>query len=280
MNLLLRILLGLGALPVLLTLIFVVPQAAHLAFAVFVAAFVVGGAFETGALLRRKGFITSRWLGPVLSAVFPVLAWLEAAGTASPETAGMATAAVLALVLLSSGIFHKAQSLPGLISHAASSFFILLYPSFFVSYLIRLGGLPDASWRILYFLFVVFFNDILAYFGGTLLGGGRSLGLPVSPNKTAVGFACGFLTSIGVSALFAALLPGVFTAGVPVMAAFGALMGFTTILGDLIESGLKRSAEVKDSGTLMPGRGGILDSIDSMVLSAPLCFYFFRLTGA
>jgi len=279
MNLLLRILLGAIAFPVLLASIFLVPQASHLAFNLIVIAFSVGGAFETEGLLRKKGFQTSRWLVPSLSVVVPALAYLEAVGILSADALDMGMVLVLALVLLSSGVFHKAQSLPGLISHLASSFFILLYPCFFLSYLVKLSGLPDASWKILYFLCVVFLNDIMAYFGGSFLGGGRSLGLPVSPKKTAIGFVCGFLTSVGVSVMFAVLLPGIFSAGIPVMAAFGGLIGLTTILGDLVESGLKRSAEVKDSGSIMPGRGGILDSIDSMVLSAPLCFFFFRLMG-
>jgi phosphatidate cytidylyltransferase len=274
---LLRILLGAVAFPVLLAAIFVLPQATHLAFNLIVTAFILGGALEAEALLRRKGLQTSRWFVPVLSASFPVLAYLEAAGIVPQDVMGLGTVCLLAVVLLSSGILHKAQSLPGLISQTASSFFVILYPAFFLSYMVRLSGLPAASWKILYFLCVVFFNDILAYFAGSLLGGGRSLGLPVSPNKTAVGFVFGFLASVAVSVLFALLLPEVFPVSLPVMAAFGGLMGLATIFGDLIESGLKRSADVKDSGNLMPGRGGVLDSIDSMVLTAPLCFYFFRI---
>ncbi len=59
----------------------------------------------------------------------------------------------------------------------------------------------------------------------------------------------------------------------------GVVVGLTVMLGDLLESGLKRSAGVKDSGIVIPGRGGILDSVDSMVLSAPLFYYAFVLAG-
>jgi phosphatidate cytidylyltransferase len=58
---------------------------------------------------------------------------------------------------------------------------------------------------------------------------------------------------------------------------FGAIAGMVVIIGDLVESALKRSAAAKDSGTLIPGRGGILDSIDSPIFLAPAFYYLYRL---
>ena len=59
----------------------------------------------------------------------------------------------------------------------------------------------------------------------------------------------------------------------------GLVTGATVILGDLLESGMKRSAGVKDSGGVIPGRGGLLDSVDSMIFTAPLFYYYMLLAG-
>ena len=90
------------------------------------------------------------------------------------------------------------------------------------------------------------------------------------------GFIAGFLSSIIVSWIYYLVLPQLFPTSLAVMLVFGAVMGATTILGDLVESAFKRSAEVKDSGTIMIGRGGFLDSLDSMLISAPVFFTFFQ----
>ena len=96
---------------------------------------------------------------------------------------------------------------------------------------------------------------------------------PVSPNKTLVGFIAGFCTSIGVAVLTKLTVPDFVPMFYPVMVLIGGIIGFTTILGDLVESALKRSSQLKDTGNLIPGRGGVLDSLDSALLSAPV-FYF------
>ena len=75
-------------------------------------------------------------------------------------------------------------------------------------------------------------------------------------------------------------MPGYPRFGAPLAVVLGLLTGVTVVLGDLLESGLKRSARVKDSGVAIPGRGGMLDSVDSMLFTAPLFFYFYRLIGS
>jgi phosphatidate cytidylyltransferase len=82
-----------------------------------------------------------------------------------------------------------------------------------------------------------------------------------------------------VVGLFTLILPGFPRFGVPARLALGLCTGATVILGDLLESGMKRSAGVKDSGGVIPGRGGMLDSIDSMIFTAPLFYYVILLAG-
>ena len=129
---------------------------------------------------------------------------------------------------------------------------------------------------LLFFFFsLIFANDVVAYLAGRYLGGAKKLGLRISPAKTAVGFLSGFLASVAVAVAFHLGLPDVVAAPWPIVLVFGAAMGFSTIMGDLVESALKRSAGVKDSGRLVPGMGGILDVVDSMLLSLPIFYHFF-----
>jgi phosphatidate cytidylyltransferase len=120
----------------------------------------------------------------------------------------------------------------------------------------------------------VFGNDMAAYFAGSLWGGSTRLGLPVSPQKSIVGFIAGVFGTLLVVITFHLAAPDFLPFGLPLKLLLGFGMGVLIILGDLVESGLKRSAGVKDSGIVIPGRGGVLDSVDSMLLSAPFLYYF------
>ncbi|MGA2640402.1 MAG: phosphatidate cytidylyltransferase, partial [Spirochaetia bacterium] len=82
-----------------------------------------------------------------------------------------------------------------------------------------------------------------------------------------------------VVGLFALIVPSFPRFGIPARLALGLCSAMTVILGDLLESGMKRSAGVKDSGGVIPGRGGMLDSVDSMIFTAPLFYYFILLAS-
>ena len=103
--------------------------------------------------------------------------------------------------------------------------------------------------------------------------------MAVSPNKSLAGFAGGLLGSLLAALISYYLFP---RAGIGSLAALlftGLCVGVTVILGDLVESALKRSAGVKDSSSFIPGRGGILDSFDSLLFSAPLFIALASLWG-
>ena len=121
-----------------------------------------------------------------------------------------------------------------------------------------------------------FANDIAAYLAGMFLGRGTRLGYPVSPNKSAAGFIAGFVASIAVALLFRVFVPDLLPISFALAVLIGAGAGILTITGDLVESALKRSVQVKDSSGVLPGRGGLMDSMDSWLISAPL--YYFLLT--
>ena len=131
------------------------------------------------------------------------------------------------------------------------------------------------SW-LLFTLLVVFACDTGAFAVGRLVGRHR-MAPRISPNKTWEGAAGGFLASVG-----AALLVGLaFDLAIPVwqQAVAGAIASVAAQFGDLTESALKRAANAKDSGSIMPGHGGILDRIDSILFALPAVYYLSLAVG-
>lgn len=133
-----------------------------------------------------------------------------------------------------------------------------------------LHAMADGALRVLFALFLVFAADVGAYLAGRNLGR-RKLAPTVSPGKTVEG-AIGGLVLCGLWALAAG--PQVFqiSSGNLLLKLVGltVLAGAFSIVGDLTESMFKRMAGVKDSGTLLPGHGGLLDRVDSIVAAVPL----------
>jgi phosphatidate cytidylyltransferase len=133
------------------------------------------------------------------------------------------------------------------------------------------------QYYVLYCIVVTKFSDMGAYVVGSLCG--KHLLIPhISPKKTWEGFfgAIGFavLGSYGTLYLSGNRLPALTPLHAGIL---GVLLGFAAIIGDLAESIIKRSTDTKDSGTMLPGIGGVLDLIDSLLFTAPLLFFYSRL---
>ena len=207
--------------------------------------------------------------------LIPATTYLEVQGLISSRLTFAILAGLLILVFLRSLLVLGAKDLEGLLTRVSASILALIYPAVFLSFIVRLTVYENASRVLLLFFCMSFANDILAYLAGMFLGRRTRLGLAISPNKSAIGFAAGVFASVGMALLFKAVFPDLLAISYGVVAVFGAVAGTLTILGDLVESALKRSAAVKDSGSLIPGRGGILDSIDSWLLNAPLFYFVF-----
>jgi phosphatidate cytidylyltransferase len=124
-----------------------------------------------------------------------------------------------------------------------------------------------------YFFLVNMGSDVGAYFAGSYLGK-HKLAPKISPGKTWEGFIGGILTSIAFAALatlwFFPELP--FQVSVPL----AIVMAVVGVGGDLAESALKRGAGAKDAASILPGHGGFLDRLDSLLFSAPILYYFAR----
>jgi len=131
--------------------------------------------------------------------------------------------------------------------------------------LLWLRGLPTGLVVTVAVLTIVWATDIVAFFAGRLIGGPK-LAPSISPNKTWAGAVGGVVGAIAIAMLAGIVLQWRYVSAAP--AAVVALAGglaMLAVLGDLFESWLKRRAGVKDSGTLLPGHGGVLDRLDGLV---------------
>jgi phosphatidate cytidylyltransferase len=123
---------------------------------------------------------------------------------------------------------------------------------------------------VLYLAFLTQFNDVAQFIWGKTLGK-RKIIPKVSPNKTWEGFLGGVATTTLLGGLLSPLLTPM---SWPMGLAAGAIIGVGGFIGDVTISALKRDLEIKDTGNMLPGHGGILDRIDSLTYTAPLFFHF------
>jgi phosphatidate cytidylyltransferase len=265
-------------LAVFFALISLLPHLHHLALNVLATAAALGGGLELSALLAQKGLPRAR-AGAWLGALLPAAAYLELSGWLPAGSLWVALLVLAGGVLAATVWARRTEDLEPMLPRAAAALLLVLYPGLFMAFVVRLSGLPQPSLALGFFFCLVFVNDTLAYVGGVLARGWSRLGWPVSPNKSAIGFACGLSGAAATAALCRALFPRFLPIGYPWAVLFGLAIGVLTILGDLAESALKRSSGVKDSSSLIPGRGGVLDSIDSWLLAAPAYYLFFHYLG-
>ncbi len=267
-----RVLLFIIGLPILFSAIFLLPWQHHLFLNVWAVAFSIVGGMEAQRLFKAMGVRTIPGT-PIYAGIPPVLAYCEIAGLLPAGSAIIGFILIGTAFLAHEVFITTPEKIPGGLGAISASLFIVFYTGILMTYIVRLCGFPDSSFVFAAFILMVFANDTFAYIFGMLFGKNSRGIIAVSPNKSLVGFIAGFLCSIGVALLFGIFRPGVFHGSLAAAAVIGAVLGVTSICGDLAESAMKRSAGVKDSGTIMLGRGGILDSIDSLLFSAPFFYY-------
>jgi len=140
---------------------------------------------------------------------------------------------------------------------------------------VRVGFAAPLSRHLLAFFFLVIMSaDVAAFYGGRMFGR-HKLAASISPGKTWEGAIAGMMMSL----LMAALAHFWFFPELPLKFALplAALMNLLSVVGDLTESALKRSVGAKDTAKILPGHGGVLDRIDSLLFNAPVIYYFARL---
>ena len=260
--------------PLVLGMIFFVPQYNFIVFSIFLIVMTVAGSFEMSRMLFGK--VTA--IG-YLASVLPLVQYLQGILKFNPQVPDII---YVSLLLLSFMIEIKAgekDNFKQSLQRAGKNALLITYPGYLISFFLRLLAIDGiTSYAVMFFLVLVFGNDIFAYVFGRLFGKNNKGIVKVSPNKSVAGFVGSFLSAIALSfgyyALFKNNLPYI---SVLYRIALGAGVSIAANIGDLIESVFKRSAGVKDSGNIFPGRGGALDSMDSEIASAPLFFLLFKL---
>jgi phosphatidate cytidylyltransferase len=207
------------------------------------------------------------------------LAGLAVAGVAFAQTArgewpGPATWPLLAMLFLAA-ILARRRDLDTTVPSAGATLLAALYLGALGGAIAGLRLLPPAEAgapRLLLLLAIVMGTDVASFFVGHAIGK-RKLAPGLSPKKTVEGALGGLLGGVlGALALRWGGTPPLPVAHAVALGLLGSALGQT---GDLFESLLKRWAGVKDSGTLLPGHGGMLDRLDSLLFAAPLLYYYF-----
>ncbi|MEA3332072.1 MAG: phosphatidate cytidylyltransferase [Pseudomonadota bacterium] len=214
---------------------------------------------------ERGGFILH---GPVWFLSF--LLFLAAYFGGVTALSGALAVAVFVLVLLLFEAGLEAEALP----RFAMAVLFILYLPFFFAHLLLIWDLPDGRSLVALVFMVTWGGDAFSYYCGTYWGK-RKLSPTISPNKTVEGFLAGLFGG----AFFALALTwlGFITIAWNEAVVLGLAANFLGQMGDLFESYLKRSHGIKDSGGLIPGHGGFLDRVDSVLFAAPVVFYAYTL---
>ncbi len=275
-------------------------------FALLVAAVIVLALREYLGIADTAGLKPFKWLTYIMGVAPFVLLWIRGwpverqfnrssfALAFLPHwlTVLMGAAVVLGVPL----VFRKDLSM-GLAS-AASSIFGVIYVAASLSLLVCLRA--DTRILIVFVLFSVWAGDIAAYYVGKNFGK-HKLAPIVSPNKSWEGAIASVIASVAIAVLvfhFQPQISRLFREGYregywlfPYPSSFhrqpswahvlalGIVTNVAAQFGDLFESALKRGANVKDSGTLLPGHGGVLDRIDALLFAIPVVWYYANLTG-
>lgn len=176
----------------------------------------------------------------------------------------------IVLFLLSVLSMTASKDLSSTIWKIGMTLFGILYIGFLLAYVSLIRNLMDGRLWVLFLIATIWAGDISALLSGSFFGR-HKLYPKISPNKTFEGLGGAIIGSIIVAYLFAWLFLPHFEKGPCVLLAIG--LGILGQFGDFTESMLKRSAQVKDSGNLIPGHGGMLDRIDSFLFSAPFLHY-------
>jgi phosphatidate cytidylyltransferase len=241
-------------------------------FVVFVTGLVVVAVFELATALRAKGRLRSRWPLVGLSGAMVPLAFYF-----GPEGQLWSFLGAIVLVAVSRALrplFDRA-SLASTLPDIGVAIMVLGYVPFLGGFAVAIAALPGGQWWVLAGVVIVVAVDTGAYATG-LSFGRTPLAPKISPKKTWEGFA-----GSSVAALIAGALLGTLMLGLPLWVGLllGALLLGSATLGDLVESLIKRDLDIKDISSWLPGHGGFLDRLDSMLPSMAMLYVMLQIFG-
>lgn len=224
--------------------------------------------WECLRLFELRGARPFRWIG-VAAALVTAWAFTGVEPTFEPGLPLVAVAVVAPILAM-----WRRPDPASMVDAVVGTVFPVLFIGLTIGYVVRIRAIPGEEGRDLLYLLIVcvILADIAAFYVGTSLGRTR-MAPRISPNKSWEGALGGVLASVGGAVLahfwFYQRLPLVHAL------VLGALIALTALLGDLAESMLKRAAAVKDASSLLPGHGGVLDRVDSLLFSGPVLYYYY-----
>ncbi|MBR5864169.1 MAG: phosphatidate cytidylyltransferase [Alistipes sp.] len=239
----------------------------------------LGGEWEFYRFAEKAGYKPQRLIGLFAGAMVVTIAFalmMDITGGNAPAPM-MTLAAVLgvAFVILTPLSFicelYRKSETP--IANIASTMMGVVYVALPMALLLFIPMLLSPEkwqpWTVIFYIFIIWANDVFAYLFGITLGKHR-LFERISPKKSWEGFFGGLLGAMAMGYVAATVLDGNIVVWVG-MALVAAISG---VFGDLVESLFKRSVDVKDSGNIIPGHGGWLDRFDALILSVPFVFVY------
>lgn len=227
--------------------------------------------WELMRLFEQGGRPAYRWLG--LMGGTAVTAAFGASRLLDPLALPAFTLALVVGVVLTASVWRGTPAT----EPAANTLFAILYVGWLLGYGILLHHTSPLGDELVVFLAgVTWIGETTAYLVGSAIGR-HKLAPVISPRKTVEGAVAQVIASVvSGGALGAWLLPG---CGIGVALAGGTLLGVVGQFGDLAESAIKRSVGTKDTGGIIPGHGGVLDRIDSLLFNLPAFYYFTLVAG-
>jgi phosphatidate cytidylyltransferase len=262
-----RVLSGLALVPILFAIVWLLPPAY---FAVLAAAAGAIGQWELYAMAKARGNEPMRIVGTALGSLLIINFY----SPLYPYLGGPVFWTTLCVLTVLTVRLFSSRPVEGALEDIAVTLLGIFYVAMLFGFQVAIhAGSPGKRWLVFLFL-AIWASDTGAYYAGTALGRHR-LYEKISPKKSIEGLVGGTLASAVIAVLCKIwLVPALGWVEAALLGAFLALVG---TMGDLVESLIKRSAGVKDSGTLIPGHGGILDRMDSMLFAAPVLFYYLRM---
>jgi phosphatidate cytidylyltransferase len=184
-----------------------------------------------------------------------------------------ALSVAMALTLVALSLWRLTGGAEGFVRDATAGAFVTAYVPLLGSFVLLMLAESDGPWRVVTFIATTAFSDIGGYAAGALLGR-HAMAPRISPKKSWEGFAGSVVACVVVGwAMVTMALEGPAWVGL----LLGAVVALTATTGDLVESVIKRDLGIKDMGTLLPGHGGIMDRLDSLLVVAPVCWLLLQL---
>ena len=241
-----------------------------LTFVLLLLAITLGGEWEFYRLAKKAGTSPQRFVGMLAGTMMIV-----AAAAALHEILAITAVAMVAFMILIPmplifELYRKsATPMANVGITYAGVIYVALPMALLTFFPMMLGNGEWKPWSVILYIFIIWANDVFAYLFGITLGKHR-LFERISPKKSWEGFFGGLLGAMAMGFVAAKVLD----ANVAMWIGLALIAAITGVFGDLVESMLKRSVDVKDSGSFIPGHGGWLDRFDALIFSVPFAFIY------